>query len=101
MPNSYTNLLPPDYNDPSPVPLTEIGELLVRLRTEKGILQKELAARLGILPASMNRMERTYYRGVAFERLAQVAQALGLRLLVLPIAEASDQSPKIDSAVDR
>ena len=59
--------------------------MLVQLRLHKGIAQNALAARLGLLPSSLNRMEKTLYKGVAFERIAQVALALDVRLCLVPI----------------
>jgi transcriptional regulator with XRE-family HTH domain len=72
-------------NAASPFPptlLSDLGPALVRLRQDKGILQKELAQRIGVLPQSLNRMEQSQYRGVSVERLVEVAEALGIQLLV-------------------
>lgn len=66
------------------VPLSELGDLLVRLRVEQGILQKDLAARLGVQVSAMNRMEKERYRGVGLERLVRVAEALGVMIQCLP-----------------
>lgn len=57
-----------------------IGEALVKARIVRNLTQKQLADRLAIAEQQVQRYEATLYRGVAAERLQQVADALRLRV---------------------
>jgi transcriptional regulator with XRE-family HTH domain len=86
--------------NPIHIPLTDVGGALVRLRKDRGLLQKELAQRVGVQPASLNRMERTQYRGVSVERVAQVAEALGIQLMVVGVVPLEGLVEKVTQAAD-
>jgi HTH-type transcriptional regulator / antitoxin HigA len=55
-----------------------IGEALIKARIVRNLTQKELAERLSVAEQQIQRYEATQYRGVAAERLQQVADALKL-----------------------
>ena len=57
-----------------------IGEALIKARIMRNLTQKELAERLSLAEQQIQRYEATRYRGVAVERLQQVADALELRV---------------------
>ena len=57
-----------------------IGEALIKARIVRRLTQKELAERLSLAEQQVQRYESTQYRGVAVERLQQVADALKLRV---------------------
>lgn len=57
-----------------------IGEALIKARIMRKLTQKELAERLSLAEQQVQRYEATQYRGVAVERLQQVADALKLRV---------------------
>lgn len=55
-----------------------IGQALIKARIVCDLTQKELAERLSLAEQQIQRYEATLYRGVAAERLQQVADALRL-----------------------
>jgi DNA-binding Xre family transcriptional regulator len=57
-----------------------IGTALIKARIMRQLTQKELADRLELAEQQVQRYEATQYRGVAAERLQQVADALKLRV---------------------
>lgn len=57
-----------------------IGDALIKARIVRKLTQKELANRLSLAEQQIQRYEATQYRGVAAERLQQVADALKLRV---------------------
>lgn len=57
-----------------------IGAALIKARIVRNLTQKELADRLALAEQQIQRYEATQYRGVAAERLQQVADALKLRV---------------------
>ena len=57
-----------------------IGPALIKARIVRKLTQKELAQRLSLAEQQIQRYEATLYRGVAAERLQQVADALRLRV---------------------
>ena len=57
-----------------------IGQALIKARIVRNLTQRELAERLSIAEQQVQRYEATLYRGVAAERLQQVADALRLRV---------------------
>lgn len=57
-----------------------IGVALVKARIVRNLTQKELADRLSLAEQQVQRYEATQYRGVAAERLQEVADALKLRV---------------------
>lgn len=57
-----------------------IGAALIKARIMRKLTQKDLAERLSMAEQQVQRYEATEYRGVAAERLQQVADALKLRV---------------------
>jgi HTH-type transcriptional regulator/antitoxin HigA len=60
--------------------ITGIGPALVKARIVRNLTQKELAERLSLAEQQVQRYEATLYRGVAAERLQEVADALRLKV---------------------
>ncbi len=60
--------------------IVAIGPALIKARIMRNLTQKELAERLHLAEQQVQRYEATQYRGVAAERLQQVANALKLRV---------------------
>ena len=62
----------------------------------KNLSQRELAARVGVLPQALSRMERERYRGVSFERLSRIIEALGISLQLIatvdPVENGKEQA---------
>jgi HTH-type transcriptional regulator / antitoxin HigA len=77
-----------EYDDLSRGRVTEIeaesivgiGHALIKARIVRKLTQRELAERLSLAEQQIQRYEATLYRGVAAERLQQVADALRLRV---------------------
>lgn len=57
-----------------------IGDALIKARIMRNLTQNELAGLLAVAEQQIQRYEATQYRGVAAERLQQVADALKLRV---------------------
>ncbi|HQY10262.1 MAG: helix-turn-helix transcriptional regulator [Burkholderiales bacterium] len=57
-----------------------IGEALIKARIARRLTHRELAERMQLAEQQVQRWEATRYRGVAAERLQQVADALRLRV---------------------
>ena len=57
-----------------------IGTALIKARIVRNLTQKELAERLALAEQQVQRYEATQYRGVAAERLQEVADALRLHV---------------------
>jgi DNA-binding Xre family transcriptional regulator len=57
-----------------------IGAALIKARIARNLTQKQLAERLAVAEQQVQRYEATQYRGVAAERLQQVADALKLNV---------------------
>lgn len=57
-----------------------IGMALIKARIARNLTQKELAEQLSLAEQQIQRYEATQYRGVAAERLQQVADVLRLRV---------------------
>ena len=60
--------------------LAKIGQLLIALRIQRGITQRELAERLGVSESSVSRDERHEYFGITVERAQRIADALAASL---------------------
>ena len=60
--------------------LNGIGHTLVALRIFKGMKQKDLAKKLGVLEAQVSRDERNEYHGSSIEKIQKVLDALGVKL---------------------
>ncbi len=62
----------------TPPPLTPLGVRLRELRTEKGILQKDMAAALGVSPAYLSALERGRRGAPSFALLQRIVEWSGL-----------------------
>ena len=60
--------------------LQQIPMALLRARISSGLTQKELAHRLGLKEQQIQRYEATRYKGVSWERIQEVAEALGVTI---------------------
>ena len=60
--------------------LTELPVALVKARIVRNLTQKDLGERLGLAEQQIQRYEATLYKGVALERLQEVADALEIRI---------------------
>lgn len=60
--------------------ILELAVGLVKARVVRNWTQKELAERLGLPEQQIQRYEATLYKGVAVERLQEVADALKVRV---------------------
>lgn len=60
--------------------ILELTVALVKARIVRNWTQKELAERLGLPEQQIQRYEATLYKGVAVERLQEVADALNVRV---------------------
>lgn len=61
--------------------LEHLGRLLIALRINRDITQKELAKRLGVSEAQVSRDERNEYHGITLERAQRILEALGFSLV--------------------
>lgn len=59
-----------------PVPVSQIGKLLIGLRIARGMTQRELAERLGVSESIVSRDERNEYHGITLERAQRVLDAV-------------------------
>jgi DNA-binding XRE family transcriptional regulator len=64
------------------LPQLSPGQKLIAVRILSGLTQRELAERLGISQAAINKDERNEYSGASFEKLSRVAFALECQLEV-------------------
>jgi hypothetical protein len=60
--------------------LAGLPDALIRARVAAGLTQKALAERLGLKEQQIQRYEASHYAGVAFRRLTEVADALGVQV---------------------
>ncbi len=60
--------------------ILELAVGLVKARIVRKLTQKELADRLGLPEQQIQRYEATLYKGVAVERLQEVADALKIHV---------------------
>lgn len=67
----------------------ELADGLIKARIASGLSQKALAERLGIKEQQIQRYEAERYGSASYQRLCEVAEALGLRIkndILLPVA---------------
>ncbi len=60
--------------------LGALPDLLVKARIAEGLTQRQLAERLGVAEEAVQRDEAGGYARAGLDRLARVAEALGVRL---------------------
>jgi DNA-binding Xre family transcriptional regulator len=60
--------------------LSELPELLIKVRIARGYTQADLAKRLHLKPQQIQRYETTRYHSVSFRRLLEIARALDVDL---------------------
>jgi DNA-binding Xre family transcriptional regulator len=65
-----------------------MGQYLVAARIAKGMMQRELAERLGVKESAVSRDERHEYHGVSMEKAERILKILGCRLDVKELATA-------------
>jgi hypothetical protein len=62
------------------VNLSGLGRTLIALRIYKGITQKDLAEKLGVLEPQVSRDERNEYHGASIEKIQKVLNALNVTI---------------------
>ena len=62
--------------------LDQIAPFIARIRIAKGVSQTELARRLGVSKQVISRYEESDYQTVAFGRLQEILDAIGIKTLV-------------------
>lgn len=73
----------------------ELGDGLVKARIAAGLSQKELGARLNLKEQQIQRYESDRYASASFQRLQDVAQAIGVKIrkeILLPLAPKNYRS---------
>ena len=60
--------------------LADLPETLIRARIAVGLTQQALAKRLGLKQQQIQRYEAQRYAGVSLQRVAEIAEALGMRV---------------------
>jgi DNA-binding Xre family transcriptional regulator len=63
-------------------PYSEVALKIIKLRTEAGITQAELAKRIGTQQSAVSRLENFEYKGISLKKLNEIAEALGKKLEV-------------------
>lgn len=83
--------------------IRSIGIDLVRARRDRGMSQRALGERLGVKQQQVARWEADSYRNAALERIADVAEALGVALQVVgpPATEPEAWGGGLATAEDR
>ena len=69
--------------------LDELPLTLIKARIAAGLTQKELAARMGLKEQQIQRYEANDYASANFERLREIANAIGVRLSALSLEIAA------------
>jgi transcriptional regulator with XRE-family HTH domain/Zn-dependent peptidase ImmA (M78 family) len=70
----------------------ELADGLIRARIASGLSQKALAGRLGLKEQQIQRYEAERYASASYQRLQEIANALGVRIkndILLPVAASS------------
>ncbi len=62
------------------VNLSGLGRTLIALRIYKGMTQKDLAEKLGVLEPQVSRDERNEYHGASIEKIQKVLNALNVTI---------------------
>lgn len=65
-----------------PMPIEDIGTLLIKARIRSGITQQALARRLGVDETQVSRYERTLYAKSSMAIILKVIEALGVSIQV-------------------
>jgi len=60
--------------------LRGVGQLLVSLRIARGLTQRQLAEKRGVLVSQVSRDERNEYHGVRLERASRIVEVLGVEV---------------------
>jgi transcriptional regulator with XRE-family HTH domain len=66
--------------------LEELPAALIRARIALGMTQRELAERLNLAESAIQRYEAQRYRGASVERISDVANAIGIPLVIESVA---------------
>ena len=86
--HEYEDLKSSDRSTFPDVPFEELADALIEARISLKVSQAELAERLGVKEQQVQRYEMERYRAASYERMQDVAQALGLQIrnqVLLPI----------------
>ena len=71
--------------------LGALPDLLVKARIAEGLTQRQLAERLGVAEEAVQRDEAGGYARAGLDRLARVAEALGVRLRLTGVLDHDSQ----------
>lgn len=66
------------------ITISSLGELpiaLIKARIAAGLTQKELAEKIAIKEQQIQRYEANHYYGVGFDRLLEISNSLGIKLM--------------------
>jgi hypothetical protein len=80
--NEYESLL---NSQPSQIEIESLSDLplaVIKARIASGLTHKHLAARLQLTESAIQRYEQQNYRGVSFDRLREIINAIGIPMLV-------------------
>ena len=79
------------------------GQKLIAIRIFKGLTQSEVADKLSVSQAAINKDERNEYSGASFEKLSRVAAAIGCHIEVriegISMSPNGDKQPGKDKRV--
>lgn len=73
--------------------LRDVPSSLIRARIAAGLTQGELADRLGLAESAVQRYEAQAYRGARWERLIEVAEAVGVPIVVGDLESVVEHMP--------
>jgi ribosome-binding protein aMBF1 (putative translation factor) len=80
--SEYESLL---NSQPSQIEIESLSDLplaVIKARIASGLTHKHLASRLQLTESAIQRYEQQNYRGVSFDRLREIINAIGIPMLV-------------------
>ena len=86
---------------PSVIPVKELDELadgLIKARIVGGLSQKALAVRLGLKEQQIQRYEAERYMSASYQRLLEVAKALGLQVAMTVAIQNKEAAGRLRKA---
>jgi len=69
----------------------QVGDQIILIRKEKGLSQRQVALKAGIIPQNMARIEQGRY-SVGMDIIGKIANALGCELKIEPISGTEPKS---------
>lgn len=77
--------------------IRSIGNALIEARIASGLTQRDLSKRLGIAETVVSRWEKNEYYGISTNRLADVSEAIGVRMKI--VIEMTGQKERAEDSV--